>query len=243
METLPSALIDVHRLTKTFGDRTAIEDLTLAVAAGEIVALLGPNGAGKTTTLRLLAGLLAPSSGHGLVAGVPLVGGDGPTLRGRVGLLTETPGLWDRLTITANLVTYARLHGVVGAEARVREVLAEFGLADRAGEVTAVLSKGLRQRVALARALLHAPAVLLLDEPTSGLDPAAARDVRRTITRLAAAGSAVVVCTHDLREAETLATRIGLVQGRLLALGTAAGLGVGRGRSLEDVYLALVESA
>lgn len=239
-----SPAIDVHHLTRRFGARLAVDDLTLSIASGEIVALLGPNGAGKTTTLRMLAGLLAPSAGDGTVAGVSLTDGPGDTLRSRVGLLTETPGLWDRLSVWTNLLTYARLYGVADAPGRVRDVLTRLRLADRADDVTAVLSKGLRQRVAMARAILHAPPVLLLDEPTSGLDPAAARDVRTTIAALAHDGAAVVVCTHDLHEAEALATRIGLMRVRLLALDTAHGLGVRPGQpSLEDVYLDVMGDA
>ena len=240
----PPPAIDVRGLTRRFGARVAVEDVSFSVAAGEIVALLGPNGAGKTTTLRMLAGLLAPTSGGGSIAGVPLTATTDAALRARVGLLTETPGLWDRLTVWTNLVTYARLYGVADAPARVRAVLDRLGLADRAGDVAAVLSKGLRQRVALARALLHAPPVLLLDEPTSGLDPAAARDVRRLVTGLARDGAAMVVCTHNLAEAEALAGRIGILKTRLLAFDTAHGLGVRPGQvSLEDVYLTHTEEA
>jgi ABC-2 type transport system ATP-binding protein len=240
----PPLAIDARGLTRRFGARVAVADVTLDVAAGEIVALLGPNGAGKTTTLRMLAGLLAPTSGSGTVAGVPLTATPDAALRASVGLLTETPGLWDRLTVWTNLLTYARLYGVSDPPARVRAVLDRLGLGDRAGDVTAVLSKGLRQRVAIARALLHAPPVLLLDEPTSGLDPAAARDVRRLVTDLARDGAAIVVCTHNLAEAEALAGRIGILKTRLLAFDTAHGLGVRPGQiSLEDVYLARTEEA
>lgn len=237
-------VIDARGLTRRFGARVAVTEVTLEVAGGEIVALLGPNGAGKTTTLRMLAGLLAPTSGSGTVAGVPLTSPPDAALRARVGLLTETPGLWDRLTVWTNLLTYARLYGVVDAPTRVRDVLDRLDLGDRAGDATAVLSKGLRQRVALARALLHAPPVLLLDEPTSGLDPAAARDVRRLVADLARDGAAIVVCTHNLAEAESLAGRIGILKTRLLAFDTAHGLGVRPGQvSLEDVYLARTEHA
>lgn len=236
--------IDVRGLTRRFGARLAVEDVTLAVGAGDIVALLGPNGAGKTTTLRMLAGLLAPTFGTGSVGGVPITAVSDTALRARVGLLTETPGLWDRLTVGTNLLTYARLYGVADPAARVRAVLDRLGLADRKGDVAAVLSKGLRQRVAIARALLHAPPVMLLDEPTSGLDPAAARDVRRLVADLARDGAAIVVCTHNLAEAEALAGRIGILKTRLLALDTAHGLGVRPGQvSLEDVYFARTEEA
>ena len=202
----------------------AVDRLTLSLAPGEIVALLGPNGAGKTTTLRMLAGLITPSSGRGTVAGVALDGGPLQLLRARVGLLTETPGLWDRLSVRTNLLTYGRLHEVDDVAGRVRRVLDRLGLADRADDAAAVLSKGLRQRVALARAMLHQPRLLLLDEPTSGLDPAAASQVREVIAELRQEGAAVVVCTHNLLEAEQLADRIGVLRTRLMALDTPAAL-------------------
>jgi ABC-2 type transport system ATP-binding protein len=218
------AVIDVRGVTKRYGDRTALEDLSLQVGAGEVVALLGPNGAGKTTTLRILAGVIAPSAGTGRVAGVAVDGGPRQQLRARVGLLTEAPGLWDRLAVRVNLLTYARLYGVASPAARVDAVLAQLGLAGRAGDAAGVLSKGMRQRVALARALVAAPAVLLLDEPTSGLDPDAARTVRDLVRDARGRGTAVLLSTHQLDEAEALADRIAVLQRRLLALDTPSNL-------------------
>jgi ABC-2 type transport system ATP-binding protein len=217
--------IDVVDLSRRFGSRVAVEALSFAVGPGEILALLGPNGAGKTTTLRVLAGLLSPTTGRVTVGGVVRgPGSAGPIPGGGVGLLTETPGLWDRLSVETNLLTYARLYGVSDARSAVRRVLDRLGLADRGRDLAAVLSKGLRQRVALARALLHRPPVLLLDEPTSGLDPASAKDVRDIVTGLRLDGVATLLCTHNLTEAEQLADRIGIVKTRLLAMGTAAEL-------------------
>jgi ABC-2 type transport system ATP-binding protein len=213
-----TAAIDVRDVGKTYGARAALERLTLRIDSGEVVALLGPNGAGKTTTLRILAGLIAPTSGGGVVAGVPLGGADLQALRGRVGLLTEAPGLWDRLTVRTNLVTYARLYGI--AEGRVDALAGELGLSDRLADRAGVLSKGLRQRVALVRALLPDPVVLLLDEPTSGLDPAAARTVRDVVGAARARGVAVLLSTHQLDEAEALADRIAVLQRTLVAFDT-----------------------
>jgi ABC-2 type transport system ATP-binding protein len=223
MDASRDAAVDVRGLSKVFGTRVVLDRLTLRVAAGEIVALLGPNGAGKTTTLRILAGLVRPSSGGGVVAGVAL---DGPLqpLRARVGLLTETPGLWDRLTVRDNLLTYARLYGLASPAARVQALLDQFGLAARAGDRAGVLSKGQRQRVALMRALVAEPAVLLLDEPTSGLDPEAARVVRDAIVTARERGVAVLLSTHQLDEAAALADRIAVLQQRLLADDTPAAL-------------------
>lgn len=221
MPSPDAPVVELEQLSRHFGHRRAVQGLTLTIGAGEIVALLGPNGAGKTTTLRLLAGLIPPSSGHGTIAGLPL---GHVHARGVVGLLTETPGLWDRLTVLANLTTYARLHGVGDPVQRARDVMARLGLQGREHDAAGTLSKGLRQRVALARAILHAPRLLLLDEPTSGLDPAAASDVRELMAALAREGTAVLLCTHHLAEAEGLAARIGVLRTTLLALDTPAGL-------------------
>jgi ABC-2 type transport system ATP-binding protein len=223
MDASRDAGVDVRGLSKVFATRAVLDDVSLRVARGEIVALLGPNGAGKTTTLRILAGLVRPSGGGGAVAGIALEG-HLQRLRARVGLLTETPGLWDRLTVYDNLLTYARLYGVAAPESRVRTLLDQFGLAARAGDRAGVLSKGQRQRVALMRALVAEPAVLLLDEPTSGLDPDAARVVRDAIVAARNRGVAVLLSTHQLDEAAALADRIAVLQQRLLADDTPAGL-------------------
>ena len=188
--------------------------------AGEVLCLLGPNGAGKTTTFRMLAALLLPTRGEVMVAGTPLTPDTADQVRSRVGLLTEAPGLWERLTVRANLLTYARLHGVADEGRRVTAVMQDVGIDDRADERAGALSKGLKQRVAIARALVHDPPVVLLDEPTSGLDPASARHVRDLIGRLRADGRAVLVSTHNLAEAEELADRIAILNTRLIACDT-----------------------
>ncbi len=169
-------MLAADTLTKTFGARIAVDRVSFELGRGEIFALVGPNGAGKTTTLRMLAGLITPSSGAVRFRG-ETTSGDMAALRATTGFLTETPGLWERLTVGQNLRVYARLHGLQQPERAVDSAMDLFGIRDRAAEPTAVLSKGLRQRVALARTLLHDPAVVLLDEPTSGLDPESARDV------------------------------------------------------------------
>jgi len=174
----------------------------LNVADGEIVALLGPNGAGKTTTLRMLAGLIAPTSGSVEMDGVPLTRATSGRLRRRIGFLTETPGLWDRLTVEENLAVYAGIYGLADAGRAVAHVMDLFELTERASTRTAELSKGMRQKVALARALLHDPAVLLLDEPTSGLDPARGAELMRTLRQLASEGTTVVLTTHNPLDAE-----------------------------------------
>ena len=228
-------LLVADRLTRAFGDRIAVRDLSLSVAAGEIVALLGPNGAGKTTTMRMLAGLILPGAGRVVIDRVPITPQTADQARRSIGLLTEAPGLWERLTVRVNLLTYARLQGLHFPEQSVADALALVDLADRAGELAGTLSKGLKQRVALARALIHRPPIVLLDEPTSGLDPASARHVRDLIAQLKTDGCAVLVSTHNLAEAEELADRIAILKTELLALDTTAALRQ-EGREIRVVF-------
>ncbi|HXD16884.1 MAG TPA: ABC transporter ATP-binding protein [Vicinamibacterales bacterium] len=204
------ALIASH-LTRRFDARVAVDDVSLELAPGEIFALLGPNGAGKTTTLRMLAGLIKPSSGS-------------VDVRGRIGFLTEAPGLWDRLTVERNLMVYARLHGLEDPARAVDEALDLFDIGGRKQDRAAQLSKGLKQRVALARTLLHRPDIVLLDEPTSGLDPESARDVRALILRLRSERRAVLISTHNLDEVERVADRVAVLRASLIALDTPAAL-------------------
>ena len=211
-------MIAVSGLTRRFGSRIAVNDLTFDVQRGEIVALLGPNGAGKTTTLRMLAGLIAPTRGTVAIDGVGLTRATGTALRRRIGFLTEAPGLWDRLTVRENLRIYAGLYSLTDTERTIDRALELFELADGASTRTAELSKGTRQKVALARALLHDPVVLLLDEPTSGLDPEVTRTARRLLEERRAAGCSILVSTHNLDEAERLADRVAVLHERLLAL-------------------------
>jgi len=225
-------MVIAEHLTRVFDERVAVRDVSLAVNAGEIVTLLGPNGAGKTTTMRMLAGLIPPTSGRIAINQIELTDSTAGRVRNAIGLLTEAPGLWERLSVRLNLLTHARLQGVADAGRRVDDILRQFDLADRADDVAGTLSKGLKQRVAIARALLHEPAVLLLDEPTSGLDPASARHMRDLILSLRSEGRAVLVSTHNLAEAEELSDRIGILNTQLLALDTPAVLrkAVGGGR-------------
>jgi ABC-2 type transport system ATP-binding protein len=217
-------VITATGLTRRFGPRTVVTDVTFEVGRGEIVALLGPNGAGKTTTLRMLAGLIAPTSGTIAIDGVQLTRATGSALRSRIGFLTEAPGLWDRLTVRENLSIYAGLYGLANADQTIDRALDTFELTGRGSARAAELSKGTRQKVALARALLHEPAVLLLDEPTSGLDPEVTRSVRRLLEERRTAGCSILVSTHNLDEAERLADRVAVLDGRLLALDRPAAL-------------------
>lgn len=211
-------VISASHLTRRFGARVAVDDVTFTVQRSEIVALLGPNGAGKTTTMRMLAGLIAPTSGAVSIDGAKLTRGTGSLLRGRIGFLAEAPGLWDRLTVRENMEIYASLYALAAPASSIDRVLDLFELTDRSASRAAELSKGMRQKVALARALVHDPPVLLLDEPTSGLDPEITRSVRRLLDERRAAGCAILVSTHNLDEAERLADRVAVLHGRLLAL-------------------------
>jgi len=217
-------VIRASALTRAFGARTAVDRVTLDVAPSEIVALLGPNGAGKTTTMRMLAGLMAPTSGSVTIDGVRLTRATGSALRATIGFLTESPGLWDRLTVRENLRIYADIYALTAPARVVERAMEMFGLRDRADARAAELSKGMRQKVALARALIHEPRVLLLDEPTSGLDPEIARSVRQLLEERRAAGCAILVSTHNLDEAERLADRVAVLHARLLALDRPAAL-------------------
>ena len=216
--------LTAQHLTRHFGDRVAVDDVSFELEAGQIFALLGPNGAGKTTTLRMLAGLIAPTSGSVNIGGEAMTPRAAPKLRERLGFLTEAPGLWDNLTVRDNLMVYAQLYGMHDAEKAVSEVLTLFEIADRRDDRTARLSKGLKQRVALARALVHRPRIVLLDEPTAGLDPESARDVRELIVAMRGEGRAVLLCTHNLDEVERVADRVAVLRSRLVAIGTPAEL-------------------
>jgi ABC-2 type transport system ATP-binding protein len=218
------SVLTASNLSRRFGDRIALEDVSFTLERGEIFALLGPNGAGKTTTLRILAGLIAPSSGTVAIDGQPMGPESAPQLRSRIGFLTEAPGLWDRLTVRDNLLVYARMYGLPSPRRAVDAALARFEIGDRGDDRAAQLSKGLKQRVALARSLLHDPRIAMLDEPTSGLDPASAREVRDLILDLRAQGRTVLLCTHNLDEVERVADRVAVLSRRLIAIGTPGSL-------------------
>ena len=217
-------MVSVSGLTRRFGSRTVVDDVSFDIARGEIVALLGPNGAGKTTTMRMIAGLIGTTRGRVAIDGIALSGETAGALRRRIGFLTESPALWDRLTVRENLRVYAGLYGLADGEQAIAAALDLFEL-DAHGDLRAAeLSKGMRQKVALARALLHEPPVLLLDEPTSGLDPEIRRTVRRLLETRRQAGCAILVSTHNLDEAERLADRVAVLKTRLLAVDRPAEL-------------------
>jgi ABC-2 type transport system ATP-binding protein len=209
----------VDRLTKRFGERVAVEDVSFTVGAGEVFGFLGPNGAGKTTTVRMLGTLIAPTSGTAVVAGLPLEPANGVEIRQRISVMPEAPGLYQRLTVAENLEFFAGLYGLPEPQARIAAALEAVNLTGRAGDPCGSLSKGLRQRVGVARALMNDPVILFLDEPTSGLDPVATREVNELIEGLRGRGVTVFLTTHRLEEAERLCDRVAILNTSLRTIG------------------------
>jgi ABC-2 type transport system ATP-binding protein len=226
-------VISAHGLSRSFDGRPAVEALTFHVPEGKLFALLGPNGAGKTTTVRMLLGLIGPTSGSATVAG-HAIGGDplaARAVRAVCGLLTEAPGFYDRLSGWDNLLFFGSLYGMPDAVVRTRvtHYLRLMDLWDRRDEAVGGYSKGMKQRLAIIRALFHDPKVVFFDEPTSGLDPEAALAVRDLIVKLKDEGRTIVVCTHNLDEAERLADLVGILKRRLLVCDTLERLRAGAG--------------
>jgi len=204
----------------------AVDGLTFAVEAGEVFGLLGPNGAGKTTTVGVLTTRVRPTSGHASVGGVDVIG-DPVAARSQLAVVPQRNNLDRSLSIRNNLIFHAAYHGVPAREraARADELLAQFGLLDRANSKPDFFSGGQTQRMMIARAMMHEPQVLFLDEPTTGLDPAARLFVWDRLRELEARGVTIVLTTHDMDEAAALATRVGIMdKGQLLALDTPAAL-------------------
>lgn len=220
-----TAALEAIGLTRRFGEVTALEDVSFSIPAGQVVGLLGHNGAGKTTTIRLLNGLLSPSSGSARTLGRdPLA--EGPAVRARSGVLTETPSLDERMTARESLRFWAELWNVPREEVagRIDGLLERFDLAGRADDRVGGYSRGMRQRLALARTLLHDPPLLFLDEPTAALDPIASINVRDMVRGLAAGRDrTILICTHNLAEAQELCDRVIILRrGRVVADGTPA---------------------
>jgi ABC-2 type transport system ATP-binding protein len=214
------SIIETSGLSKKFGNTIAVDDLTLKVEGGEVLGFLGPNGAGKTTTIRMLAGMIAPTSGYAIVAGLR-TDKDVERVHEHIGLLTETPGFYNRLSAERNLEFFADFYPGINSHASIEKYLKRMGLWERRNDKVGTFSKGMKQRLAITRAMLHEPGVLFLDEPTSGLDPEAAGEVRELVRGLSREGCTIFLCTHNLNEAELLCKRVAVIHTRLLALDTA----------------------
>jgi ABC-2 type transport system ATP-binding protein len=219
-------MIETQDLTKKFDEFLAVDGVNLNVKAGQVLALLGPNGAGKTTTVRLLTSVLRPSRGWARIAGHNVV--DQPAqVRASVGVLTEQHGLYGRMPGDDYLDFFGQIYGMDSVSRRQQRdyLLTQFGLDQDCHRPIAEYSKGMRQKLALARALIHNPPVLLLDEPTSAMDPESARLVRDSISELRSAERAIILCTHNLAEAEELADQIAIIRrGKIVAQGSPSGL-------------------
>ncbi|MBK8003314.1 MAG: ABC transporter ATP-binding protein [Gemmatimonadetes bacterium] len=217
--------VDIHALTRRYGDFTAADQVTLTVARGEVFGFLGPNGAGKTTTIKMLTGLVRPSSGTGTVDGLDLAT-EGERIKTRIGYMSQLFSLYADLTVDENIEFAAGMHEVTGSrlEARRDWVLDMAGLREHRARMTGALPLGWKQRLALGCAVLHDPAVLFLDEPTSGVDPVARRQFWDVIRRLARQGTAVFVSTHYMEEAEFCDRLAFMNRGRMVSCGTPSGL-------------------
>ena len=214
-------MIRTQNLSKRFDNFLAVDDVSVTVEVGEVLALLGPNGAGKTTTVRMLTSVLRPSSGWAQVAGYDVVQ-QPQKVRASVGVLTENHGLYNRMPARDYLDFFGQIYGINPdmRQKRILELLSHFGLQAYARKSIGEFSKGMRQKLALARALLHNPPVLLLDEPTSAMDPESARLVQDAIRNLRSEDRTIVICTHNLAEAEELSDKIVIIRrGRIITQG------------------------
>jgi ABC-2 type transport system ATP-binding protein len=197
---MTETVIDVRGLTKSFGDRTVVDNFDLKVPRGAIYGFLGPNGSGKTTTIRMVCGLLKPESGEGEVLGFDVLS-ESLKIKERVGYMTQKFSLYEDLSIRENLEFISRLYGLDRRDARVDQALADLGLSERQTQLAGKLSGGWKQRLALAACMIHEPELLLLDEPTAGVDPKARRDFWDAIRRYSAQGVTTLVSTHYMDEA------------------------------------------
>jgi ABC-2 type transport system ATP-binding protein len=240
-------VIEVRDLAKSYGDFAAVRQLTFAVAPGEVLGLVGPNGAGKTTTLRCLVGIIRPTAGSIRIAGHDLLA-EPLAAKAALAFVPDEPHLFPHLTVLEHLRFIGRVYGVTDVEERGAALLAELELTERRDALPDELSRGMKQKLAIACGLLHDPRALLLDEPLTGLDPGAIRRMKRTILHRAEGGAAVILSSHLLGLVEELCSRVLVIQrGEVVVMGSLADIVADRpglaGRGLEDVFLALTESA
>jgi ABC-2 type transport system ATP-binding protein len=215
------AMIDTTNLTRTFGNLTAVDNVTLHVEKGEVFGFLGPNGAGKTTTIRMLTCLISKTGGEATVGGYNIANPDDCLkIRKMVGILPENVGLYESLSAYRNLDFYGQLYEVPEAKRRenIERLLKALGIWERREDAAGTFSKGTKQKIAIARALIHDPQVLFLDEPTANLDPEASKTVRDFIVELKKEKRTIFLNTHNLNEAERLCDRIAILKGKLIAV-------------------------
>ena len=213
--------IDVHGLTKRFGNKTVVDHIDIAVPEGQVWGFLGPNGSGKTTSIRMLCGLLSPDDGEGTCLGLDFRT-QSEAVKRQVGYMTQRFSFWEDLSIRENLEFVARVYGIAGPRQKVEATLQRLGLTKRQNQLAGELSGGWKQRMALAACMLHEPKLLLLDEPTAGVDPKARRDFWEEIHALSAGGLTVLVSTHYMDEAERCDRIVYLLNGKLVARGSVA---------------------
>jgi len=253
LERIPTPFIELQNLCKNYGNKTAVEAINLKVDSGEVFGFLGPNGAGKTTTIKMIVGLLRPTSGTVKVAGYDM---QQQPLQAKYssGYVPDTPSLYLKLSARELLRFVGDLYGLGPRQVnhRIEELLSLFGLAEAGDDLIDTYSHGMQQKASLAAALMHDPRVLVLDEPTVGLDPKSARLIKDVLRQLADRGSTVFVTTHILEIAERMCDRIGIInKGQLVAVGTMEELrAMGRGQALsstptnlEDIFLSLTGGA
>ena len=222
MTTTPTtSIITVEGLTKRYGHTTAVDSLSFAVPAGEVVGLLGPNGAGKTTAMKMMVGLVKPSAGTATILGVDHTDAEYASVMRRVGTLIESPALYERISARENLQLQARALGLPHDQTRIAELLALVDLTDRADDQARSYSLGMKQRLGIAVAMIGRPELVILDEPANGLDPAGIVDIRKLLRRLPEMGTTVLVSSHQLAEVQQACDRLViLTEGRLIASGT-----------------------
>jgi ABC-2 type transport system ATP-binding protein len=233
--------VDTRGLRKEFGSIVAVDGLDLTIRRGEVLGLLGPNGSGKTTTIRMLCGLLEPTSGEATVVGHDVTR-ESEKIRARIGYMSQRFGLYDDLTVYENLRFYATVYGLHGVERKDRldEHLRDLSFTQRMGQLAGTLSGGWKQRLALACATAHHPEMLFLDEPTAGVDPAARRSFWQAIYGLAAKGTTILVTTHYMDEAARCERLAFMSRGHLIATGTPAEVTARFGATtIEDVFVEL----